>query len=86
MSNIDISDDISQDSVANVTNEICGVFNKAARKTFGLIHHKTLPISNESKKKHGLMEIVEQQEGNFIWLNAFIIDVTQQKVKTILKY
>ena len=46
-----ISDDISQDSVANVTNEICGVFNKAARKTFGLIYHKTSPISNESNKK-----------------------------------
>ena len=46
-----ISDDISQDSVANVTNEICGVFNKADRKTFGLIYHKTSPISNESTKK-----------------------------------
>ena len=35
-----ISDDISQ---ANVTNEICGVFNKAARETFGFIYHIIWP-------------------------------------------
>ena len=78
---LSISDDISQVFVTNVTNQICGVFNKAARKTFGLLYHKNSPISNESNKKkknHGLMEILEQHKENLIWQSEFFIDVTQE--------